>query len=197
MTINESILKFIEKNNGIASSSMLTKEGYSRGNIKYLLDSGKIERSTRGVYILPNNMNDYMYDLQLKYKRGIYSLETALFLCDLTDRTPIKYNMTFPISYNLTNPKNDGILCNSSIEDTYKLGIINVKTPNGNIVNSYSPEKTLCDILKPRNHIDIQIVSEAFKRYVNKTDKDINLLSHYAKILKVDKKVRSYLEVLL
>ena len=35
----------------------------------------------------------------------IFSNETALFLLDLTDRTPNRFDMTFPATYNLTNVK--------------------------------------------------------------------------------------------
>ena len=58
-------------------------------------------------------------------------------------------------------------------------------------------EKTLCDILKTRTNTDIQVISEAFKRYIMYSDKNIPLLSEYAKQMRVEKRVRSYLEVLL
>ncbi len=45
--------------------------------------------------------------------------------------------------------------------------------------------------------VDIQIISDAFKRYAKSKDKNIPLLSEYAKILRVEKKIRSYLEALL
>ena len=55
----------------------------------------------------------------------------------------------------------------------------------------------MCDILKPRNRTDIQVVAGAFKRYVAKKDKNIPLLSEYAGALHVDEKLRSYLKVLI
>lgn len=58
-------------------------------------------------------------------------------------------------------------------------------------------ERTLCDILHPHRHVDIQIVAEAFKRYATRSDKNIPALSEYAITLKVEKKLRAYLEVLL
>jgi hypothetical protein len=72
-----------------------------------------------------------------------------------------------------------------------------VKTPGGNIVKAYNAERTLCDILRPRNHVDVQIVTDAFKRYTGRKEKNIPLLSEYARMLKVEYRLRSYLEVLL
>ena len=77
------------------------------------------------------------------------------------------------------------------------LGIAEVTTPGGNAVCAYSVERTLCDILRPHNRVDIQIVTEAFRHYATKSNKNIPVLSEYAKILKVEPKLRSYLEVLL
>lgn len=45
----------------------------------------------------------------------------------------------------------------------------------------YRMERTLCDILRKRRGLDKGIVAEAFKRYVIRTDKNITLLSEYAK----------------
>lgn len=77
------------------------------------------------------------------------------------------------------------------------MGIEKITTPGGNIVRAYGIERTLCDILKPRNHTDVQVVTDAFKRYAVRRIKNIPLLSEYARMLKVEKPLRAYLEVLL
>lgn len=197
MGATEEIIKLAEENNGIVTTAMVVSAGFSRGNIKYLVDKGMIEKSDRGVYILPEFWEDEIFNLQNRFKRGIYSHETALFLWDLTDRTPNWYHMTFPENYNLTKPKSENIRCAQCKGAFYDLGISEVTTPGGNKVKAYIIERTLCDILRPHNHVDIQIITEAFKRYVARTDKNIPTLSEYAKALKVEKKLRAYLEVLL
>lgn len=80
----EEIIKMARENNGIITTAMVVAAGFSRGNIKYLVDKGVIEKSARGVYILPEVWNDEIFNLQHRFKRGIYSHETALFLWDLT-----------------------------------------------------------------------------------------------------------------
>ena len=184
-------------NNGLVTTAMVVKEGIPRGSLQYLVKQGRIKRASRGVYTLPGIWEDEFVILQSRYKRGIYSLDTVLFLTDLTDRTPIRFNMTFPYGYNLINPKADGILCRGIRSSLYDIGISELVTPSGNTIRGYSVERTLCDILQPRNHTDIQIITEAFKRYIKRTEKNIPLLSEFAKLLKVEDKVRSYLEVLL
>ena len=193
----EEIIKMAKKNNGTVTTAMVVAAGFSRGNIKYLVDKGMIEKSARGVYILPEVWDDEIFNLQNRFKRGIYSHETALFLWDLTDRTPNRYNMTFPVNYNLTKPKEENIRCVQCKKELYDLGIAEVTTPGGNTVRAYNVERTLCDILRPHSRVDIQVVTEAFKHFITRTDKNIPILSEYAKILKVEARLRSYLEVLL
>ena len=197
MRATEEIIKMAKKNNGIVTTAMVVAAGFSRGTIKYLEDKGMIEKSARGVYILPEVWDDDLFNLQNRFKRGIYSHETALFLWDLTDRTPNAYNMTFPANYNLSKPKKENDQCAQCKNDFYDLGIVEVDTPGGNVVKVYSIERTLCDILRPHSMVDIQVVAEAFKRYATRKDKNIPVLSDYAKKLKVEKRLRAYLEVLL
>lgn len=197
MGATEEIIKMAQGNNGTVTTAMVVAAGFSRGNIKYLVDKGMIEKSSRGIYILPEVWEDEIFNLQNRFKRGVYSHETALFLWDLTDRTPNKYHMTFPMNYNLTNPKKENIRCVQCKKEIYDLGIEEVTTPGGNAVRAYSAERTLCDILKPHSRVDIQVATEAFKRYVSNSNKNIPVLSEYAKLLKVETKLRSYLEVLL
>ncbi|MBR0162165.1 MAG: type IV toxin-antitoxin system AbiEi family antitoxin domain-containing protein [Oscillospiraceae bacterium] len=197
MTDSKQIMELAKQNNGVVTTAMVVEAGFSRGSLKYLSDTGRLERTSRGVYTLPESWEDEFVSVQSRYKRGIYALDTALFLCDLTDRTPLKFRMVFPSTYNLSNPKRDGILCSGAKEPYYSLGLTELITPGGNAVRGYCAERTLCDILKPRNHTDVQIVTDAFKRYASRKEKNIPLLSEYAGILKVEEKLRSYLEVLL
>ena len=189
------ILQLAKENNGTVTSAMVTEAGISRASLKYLTDKGRLERTGRGVYVLPNIFEDEIFTLQSRFKRGVFSCETALFLWDLTDRTPNHYSMTFPYSYNPSGAKAQNIKCTVSVAELFEIGII--KTPGQNLVRVYNRERTLCDVLKKGSKIDVQITTEAFKRYAKLPDKNIALLSEYSKIFKVSDKVRAYMEVLL
>ena len=158
------IIELASQNNGIVTAAMISSAGISRGSLKYLADTGRLDQVSRGVYTLPEVWEDEFVSIQERYKRGVFALDTALFLHDLTDRTPHKFHMAFPYGYNTSSPK---------------------------------AEKTLCEILKPISHTDIQIITDAFKRYAGRKDKNIPLLSEYAHQLRVEKRLRPYLEVLL
>jgi predicted transcriptional regulator of viral defense system len=197
MSNSENIMKMVESNNGTITTAEVTKAAISRGSLKYLVDKGILERSARGVYILTAVWDDEFYNLQIRFKKGIFSGETALFLYDLTDRTPKRFQMTFPLSYNTTTLKNENVKYVRVKKELYSLGVTTVLTPSGNSVKVYGIERTLCDILRGHSNTDIQVISEAFKRYAKSNKRNIPLLSEYAKKLRVDKKLQSYLEVLI
>jgi len=66
----------------------------------------------------------------------------------------------------------------------------------GHEVIAYIIERTICDVLRSRNRMDSQTVAEAMKGYTARKDINWNLLSKYARIFKVTKLMRQYLEVL-
>lgn len=197
MLSTEKILELAKKNNGTITSTQITKAGFSREYLRKLMKDNLLERVDRGVYILPDRFEDELFNLQTRYKKGIFSHETALFLQDLSDRTPIKFSMTFPLNYNTTTIKSENVSCYRVKIEYHQIGLITVQSPNGNPIRIYNPERTLCDILKGRSHTDIQVVTDAFKRYARWDKKNIPLLSEYSKLFRVEKKIRSYLEVLL
>ncbi|MDD2959288.1 MAG: type IV toxin-antitoxin system AbiEi family antitoxin domain-containing protein [Lachnospiraceae bacterium] len=197
MGATDDIMKMAKDNNCVVTTAMVVAAGISRGNIKYLVEKGMLEKSARGVYILPEVWDDELFNLQSRFKKGIFSHETALFLWDLTDRTPNVYAMTFPSTYNLTKPKESRVNCTQCKPEWHEVGVTAVKTPGGNLVKAYNRERTLCDILRPNSSADIQTITESFKRYATGKNKNIPLLSEYAKIFKMETKLRAYLEVLL
>lgn len=197
MNYSQKILDLAKQNHGIVTTAMVVEAEIPRGSLKYLADKGRIVRTARGVYALPGIGEDEFVNLQSRYKSGIFALETSLFLCGLTDRMPEKFYMVFPGSYNLTSPKKAGIICGNAKEPFYGMGVEEFTTPGRNRVRAYNAEKTLCDILRPVNHVDIQMVASAYKQYLASKDRNIILLSEYTEALRTERRLRAYLEILL
>lgn len=197
MKYEERIIEIANNNNGIVTSSTVTDEKIPREYLRILVRKGMLVRSERGIYTVPTIFDDELFNLQNRYKRGIFSHETSLFLLDLSDRAPLKYSMTFPLSYNTGSLKKRNIKYYRVKESLYDVGIIDFKSPSGNRILIYNSERSLCDILKGRSKTDIQIITDAFKRYIKSKNRNIPLLSRYAKMFRVYKKIKPYLEVLL
>ena len=193
----EKIRDILKDQNGILFTSDLVKYGIPRTYLSILEKNGEIQRISRGVYSAAGYMVDEMVGIQARYKGAIFSHETALYLLGLTDRTPLFYSVTVPAGYNATSLKASGAKVYFVNRGLYLLGLITVKSPHGNDIKTFNLERTICDVLRSRNQIDVQLVNEALKRYVIKKERNIDLLYNYARQFRIQKIVREYIEVLL
>lgn len=182
--------------NGIITSSQVTEAGLHRRLIQELVNSGELIRYGRGLYLSKDAWEDDFYLLQCKYERGVYSHDTALYLLGYSDRTPARYTMTFPKGYNAESLKDENIIIKRAIPENYSFGITEIESPSGNPIRVYDLERTLCDIIRGSGS-DIEIVSDAMKRYAASNNKNIHKLMQYAEKLRVTSKVLRYMEVLL
>jgi predicted transcriptional regulator of viral defense system len=193
----EKIRDILKDQNGILLTSDLLKYGIPRTYLSILEKKGEVQRISRGVYSASNYMIDEMVGIQARYKGAIFSHETAVYLLDLTDRTPLFYSVTVPAGYNATSLKTSGAKVYFVNRGLYLLGLITVKSTHGNDIKTFNLERTICDLLRSRNQIDIQQINESLKRYVSKKERNIDLLYSYAKQFRIQKIVREYIEVLL
>ena len=82
-------------------------------------------------------------------------------------------------------------------KELHQLGIIKLPTMFGNLVTAYNMERTICDCLRSRNQMDMDIVIDGIKRYAKRRDKNLNTLMEMSKTFGVSKILRNYMEVLL
>lgn len=190
----EKIIKLAKKGNGMVTATDVSKAGLQRRALAECVLAGTLSKGARGVYFLPDQLEDEFAIWQHTYPQGVFSGNTALYLLKKTDRIPYALCMTFPKGYNASAAKRNGLKCKIVVAERYNLGVQEVISPYGNRVRCYNIERTLCDIVGEN---DIQTTNQAFKEYVQSKDKDIPLLMSYAKILHVEKPVRNYMEILL
>ena len=181
---------------GISSTQEVFEENITRNTLNKFIKNGELTRFGRGLYTINSAWEDDFFSLQKKYRKGIYSHDTALYLLGYSDRTPSIYTMTFPKGYNSPSIKQENIKVVRVIPDNYDLGIIEIQSPSNNTIRIYNLERTLCDILRGKGS-DIQIINAAMKKYAISKEKNINLLMQYAEQLKVKDKILRYMEVLL
>lgn len=72
-----------------------------------------------------------------------------------------------------------------------------MQTSFGHAVPVYDMERTICDLLRSRNNIEIQVFQDALKQYARRKDKNLRVLMKYAALFRVENILRPYLEVLL
>lgn len=193
----DKILNYAKENNGYITSKEVENLEVNSTFLSNLVNNGKLERVGTGVYKLPEYPIDNCYILSKGSKNMCYSHATSLYLHNISDRIPLIYDITVPYNYsgNLLNNKN--VTLRYVKDDIFELGIIDIKTINDLTVKCYDLERTICDIIKDKKHMDKEIYTKALKEYSKNKNKDILKLVKYAKRLDIEDEVVELMEVLL
>ena len=193
----EKIKELLEQQKGMIQTAQVVEAGISKPTFYKYVEENHLEKMAHGIYISEDIWVDSMYIMHLRCGQIIYSHETALLFHDLTDREPDKYSVTVKTGYNPSKLKKDGMQVHCIKRELYDLGRTTMETTFGNEVPVYDMERTVCDVIRNRNNIEMQVFQETLKRYTKRKDKNLRRLMQYAKALHVEKVLRQYLEVLL
>lgn len=172
--------------NGHVTSADLISNGFTKYDISRFVKRGLLERVSRGKYLFQNTLDDEFKLIQLNNSKMIFSNETALYLHDMTGRFPSKFAVTTESGYHLRN---------SSLKVYYVkpellyLGLIEMENYFGNTVMVYDKERTICDIIKNRNRIEMQVYLEGLRSYFLNGKPNLGKLSEYAKKMGISQKV--------
>ena len=197
MTRFEQMEQMLAKHGGMLLTSQVTAEGISKPLFYDFIKEKGLEQAAHGIYVSPDAWTDAMYLLHLRCGQAVFSHETALFFHDLTDREPLKYSITVKTGYNLSRLREDGVQVYTVKKELHGAGVTTAKTPFGHAVPVYDMERTVCDLLRSRSHMEIQVLQDALKQYARRKDKNPRTLMQYAAMFHVEKMLRQYLEVLL
>ena len=197
---SEEIADFIESSGGIASAAQIAEAGFLPGSVSYALESGAIDRLTRGVYCSPEVFDDEFAAISYRWGKCVLSHGSALYLAGLSDRVPAAIDVTVPRGYNprgLMREHPDARIHRVSLE-LYKLGIIEAKSPGGGTVKAYCAERAVADLISQRasKGADPQLIRDAVAGYFKRKDADLPKLARMCEALGIEKEFRMYLEVL-
>ena len=192
-------VSIFKKKGGVLKTSEILKSGIHTSTLYSLVKKGKLERISRGVYCLADNPPLSNPDLMLIAKRipkGVICLLSALSFHDITTHIPHEIHIALSSGSEEPRLKYPPIRTFRFSNKAFIEGI-QIHRIDRVMIKVYSPEKTLADCFKFRNTIGLDTAIEALKLYRDRRDMKIDELMHFAKICRVTKIMRPYLEALL
>ncbi len=189
--------RLVSEGNGYLQTSDALKNDVSKQTLAKYVKSRGLERASHGVYISDDAWPDDYFLLHLRNSRLVFSFESALYLHGLMDREPSVTTVTVPKGYNSKHISDKNIRVVHTKEEWYEMGISSAKTGFGNEVLVYDRERTICDIIRNKNEMEIQTFQTAMKEYMSSKGKNLGNLISYARTLGIEKTVRTYTEVML
>lgn len=197
--IDDRIYKVFKAGNGYARTKDIIYAGIHNVYLNKLLEDGRIEKIKRGLYRW-NGMNETSYqgivDVSKAIPGGVICLLSALSFYNLTTTKPMEVSIAVSKKRKVVKPDYPPTKIYYFMDDIFKAGV-EVQRIGNNEVLMYDREKTICDCIKYKNQLGMDIIKEALHEYVKNTNRNFELLMKYAEICKVKSTLKNYLEVII
>lgn len=187
------------RHGGVLRTSEAIRSGIHPRTLYAMRDAGVLERLSRGLYRiadLPPLGNPDLVAVALKVPTGVICLISALAYHELTTQIPHEVYLALPRGAEPPRLDHPPVRVFWFTGKAFTAGTDTPKL-DGVAVRIYSAEKTLADCFKYRNKIGLDTAVEALKRYVSSRRVRVDKLIAYARICRVEKVMRPYLEALL
>ena len=170
--------------------------GLSRPRVRSLVDQGILEKASRGLYIVRSagvTENRTLAEVGKRVPHGVICLLSALRFHDLTTQSP--HEVWIALERSAWSPKLEHLnlrivrFSGNAFEEGHQEHII-----EGVPVQITSPAKTVADCFKYRNKIGIDVALEALREVRRKRLCTMGELMRFARICRVAKVMKPYLE---
>ena len=187
------------RHGGILRMSEALNSGIHRRMLYSMLEAGVIDRLSRGLYRLtdlPPLGNPDLVSVARKVPSGVICLISALAYHEIT--TQIPHEVYLALGRGAEPPRIDHppIRIFWFSGDAFTEGIEKYDVDSVP-VRIYSPEKTIADCFKYRNKIGLDTTIEALKLYRERERFKVDELMFFARVCRIEKIMRPYLEALL
>ena len=179
------IERLVNESNGMITTAQVEADGISRTALKKYVDEGQLVRVRKGLYTARSG-------------KALFSYGTALFLWGLSDRVPHTIDVTVPHGTNVTKIKRDNPQVRFHYVNSilFELGKAETTSPQGATVLLYDKERCICDLIRDKKEMDMQLYTQAIKEYF-RTGANSRKLLKYGKQFGIENLIRIYMEVLL
>lgn len=179
--------------------SELRNLNLSQYKINKLVDQGILKKINRNHYenlTYEDDYNEFAY-VSAYIESGVICLISAASYYHLTSVRPLEIDIAVHRNRKIRNlPEWPTVKPYYFSEERYQIGIVNINE-DGQCFKIYDIHKTVVDIIYYREKIGIEETKEILINYLNHKDRNLNHLYEYAKKLKCEKILKTYMEILL
>ena len=183
--------------NSFTSSGMVKEEG--RAAYYKLLESvrdGDTIRIKRGVYATAEQLADTMIDVEAIVPGGVLCLFSAWNVYRLTTSLPQAYHIAVKRGRKITLPDFPKIELHHITDTMFDIGV-KEQNVSGYRIQIYNKERCVCDAVKYRNKVGMDVCAEVVNSYLELPDRNISLLFDYADKLRVRRILEQYIALKL
>ena len=157
---------------------------------------GELIQVRRGVYASINQLSGNMIDINAIIPDGILCLWSAWNIHQLTTSMPQAFHVAIKRDRKVTVPSIPKIELHHYTESILHIGVTNMEIDRFDI-RLYDVERCVCDAVKFRNKVGIDICSEIINNYLERPNRNLSKLMDYARLLRVGTILEKYLQIKL
>lgn len=157
---------------------------------------GNLIKIRNGVYGTIDSLTGGMIDIEKIIPGGIICLYSAWHIYHMTTQIPDAFYVAINRKRGVKVPDMLDIKLVYQSDSILGIGVIQEEI-EGIKINIYNRERCVCDAIKYRNKIGIDVMAEILDAYLKYERRNLYLLSEYAKKLRVFNTLSTYLNVKL
>ena len=178
----------------IVARQAKSRSEYER--LRHAAKEGAIVRIRKGVYATPSALATTIIDVESIVPHGVLCLYSAFIHYGLSTQVPAATCVAIDAKRKVRLPEYPPIDLYYWKKENLALGVIQKKISTYS-VHITNLERTVCDAVKYRNKIGLDVCGEVLDSYLKKDNRNISLLHEYARQLRVESILTKYLETRL
>jgi len=184
---------------GMLRTTQALRLGIHPRDLYAMKAAGALEQISRGLYRVSGLQpltNPDLVTVALKIPKGVVCLISALAFHEITTQIPHEVYVALPQGTEKPRLDHPPTRFAWFKEPAFGSGIETHKL-DGVPVRVYCPEKTVADCFKARNKIGLDVAIEALKLCREKKRSTPEILLKYAKVCRVERIMKPYMEAIL
>ena len=194
MTKKHSQEQMIQNGNGIMLADRDNNPAYRR--MLAAVHEGKLVRLRNGLYANPEALTGSVIDVGAIVPRSILCLYSAWSQYNLTTQIPDAFYVAVDRNRKITLPSFPDIRLVFQNRELLDIGKTEIEEL-GIRLTITDVERSVCDAVKYRNKIGIDVMTEIIDNYLLRSDRNLSKLTEYAKRLRVYTALYTILQVKL
>ena len=183
----------------LLSAADVRAQGWSPQLLIKLERSGKLQRVTRGLYGLPDSQvstHQSLIEVCRRVPKAVICLLSALQFHEIGTQLPFEVWIALPEATQTPALDNPALRIARLRGEAYSEGIETI-VEHGSTIRIYSLAKTITDCFKFRHKVGLDVALEALKDAWRQRKLDMNQITHFARINRVEKVMQPYLETVV
>ena len=183
----------------LLSAADVRAHGWSPQLLIKLEQSGKLQRVTRGLYCLPDStMTEHQSLIEVcrRVPKAVVCLLSALQFHEIGTQLPFEVWIALPEATQTPALDNPALRIARLRGEAYSEGIETL-VERGSTIRVYGVAKTITDCFKFRHKVGLDVALEALKDSWRQRKLDMDQVTHFARINRVEKVMQPYLEAVV